>query len=114
MLQLVKELAKINESAARSLEEGLEETLTLHRLAVFAELGVSFKTTNLIERVMARVEAKAHRVSRWRTSDQKQRWCAAALLHLEGNFRRVKGYQHLPLLQRALTPKIMTTSLVAA
>ncbi len=79
LLQLVTELAKSNASAARSLEEGLKETLTLHRLNVFVELGVSFKTTNLIESVLARVEAKTHRVSRWRSSDQKQRWCAATL-----------------------------------
>ena len=100
------ELAKINESAARSLEEGLEETLTLHRLDVFVELGTSFKTTNLIESVMARVEAKTHRVARWRTSDQKQRWCAATLLQIERQFRRVRAYQQLPLLQAALTGKL--------
>jgi len=68
---------------ARSLEEGLEETLTLHRLGVVAELGTSFKTTNLIESVMARVEAKTPRVDRWRTSDQKLRWCAATLMQIE-------------------------------
>ena len=103
---LVKELAKLNESAARSLEEGLEETLTLHRLGVFGELGTSFKTTNLIESVMARVEAKTRRIARWRTSDQKQRWCAATLLQLEKQFRRVRAFQKLPLLQRALTGKL--------
>ena len=69
MLQLVKKLATINESADRNLEEGLEETLTLHRLTVFAKLGVRFKITNLIETIRARVEAKTHCVSRWRTSD---------------------------------------------
>jgi transposase-like protein len=106
LLHLVTELAKINESAARSLEEGLEETLTLHRLDVFVELGIRFKTTNLIESVMARVDAKTHRVARWRTSDQKQRWCAATLLQLEPRFRRVKGVKHLPLLQAALRPKL--------
>ncbi len=111
---LVRELALLNASAARSLEEGLEETLTLHRLGVFPDLGTSFKTTNVIESVMARIDAKLRRVARWRTSDQKQRWCAAALLHLEGNFRRVKGYQHLPLLQRALAPKIISTSSAVA
>ena len=96
------ELATLNASAARRLEEGLEETLTRHRLGVFAELGTRFTTTNLIERVMARVEAKTHRVGRWRTSDQKQRWCAATLIHIEVNFRRVKGYTHLALLHAAL------------
>ncbi len=100
--QLVRELTPLNASAARCLEEGLDETLTLHRLGVFAAVGVSFKTTNLIESVMARVEATTQRVARWRTSDHRLRWCAAALLKLEQQFRRVKGYEHLPLLQRAL------------
>ena len=104
--KLVADLSKINESAARSLEEGLEETLTLHRLSVFADLGTSFKTTNLIESVMARVEAKTRRVGRWRTSDQKQRWCAATLLQIETQFRRVRAFHKLPLLQRALTGKL--------
>ena len=109
-----RELAPLNESAARSLEEGLEETLTLHRLNVFPELGASFKTTNLIESVMARVEARVAKVDRWRTSDQKLRWCAAALGAMERQFRRVNGYPHLPLLQRALAAKISTPRDAAA
>ena len=52
---LVKELQKHKASAARSLGEGLDERLTLHRLEVFTTLGISFKTTNLIESVTARV-----------------------------------------------------------
>ncbi len=100
--QLVAERATRNASAARRLEEGLEETLTLHRLGVFAELGTRFTTTNLIERVLARVEAKTRRVGRWRTSDQQQRWCAATLIHSETDFRRVKGYTHLAWLHATL------------
>ena len=109
-----RELRLVNESAAASLAEGLEETLTLHRLGVFAELGVSFKTTNLIESVMARLEAKTQRVTRWRTSDQKLRWCAAALDAMERQFRRVKGYRHLPLLKQALHRKLSLTNAAAA
>ena len=112
--RLGRELAVINESAARSLEEGLEETLTLHRLGVFPELGISFTTTNLIESVMARVEDRTAKVDRWRTSDQKLRWCAAALGVMERQFRRVKGYTHLPLLQRVLAAKIPTPRDAAA
>jgi putative transposase len=97
-----QELLKVNGSAAASLLEGLEETLTLHRLNVFPELGASFRTTNVIESVMARVEAKTARVTRWRNGDQKLRWCAAALLAAERQFRRVKGHAKLGLLQRAL------------
>ena len=112
--QLVRELTRVNVSAARSLEEGLEETLTLHRLGVYPELGLSFKTTNLIETIMARVEATTLRVDRWRTSDQKLRWCAAALLAVEPRLRRVKTYQQLPLLERALAGTISPASHVAA
>ncbi len=112
--RLHRELRLVNESAAASLAEGLEETLTLHRLGVFAELGVSFKTTNLIESVMARLEAKTQRVTRWRTSDQKLRWCAAALDAMERQFRRVKGYRHLPLLKQALHRKLSLTNAAAA
>lgn len=104
--RLHRELQLLNASAAASLAEGLDETLTLHRLGVFPQLGVSFKTTNLLESVMARVEARRRRVTRWRTSDQKQRWCAAALVSLEAQFRRVKGHAHLPLLRRALHANI--------
>ena len=69
LLRLVGELQPENQSAARSSEEGLEENLTLHGLDVFPELGVSFKTPNLIESVMARAEDGTAKVDRWRTSD---------------------------------------------
>ena len=109
--RLVRELHVLNASAAASLEEGLEETLTLHRLNVAPELGVSFKTTNLIESVMSRLEARTRRVTHWRTSDQKQRWCASALWVMEKQFRRVKGCRHLRLLKDALrSPSTFTNA----
>ena len=46
LLRLRQELALLNESAVKSLDEGFEETLTLHRLGVFGALGTSLKTTN--------------------------------------------------------------------
>lgn len=112
--RLHRELRLVNESAAASLAEGLEETLTLHRLNVFPELGVSFKTTNLIESVMARLEAKTSRVTRWRTSDQKLRWCASALWAMERQFRRVKNYRHLRLLKQALQTRLTSSTSAAA
>lgn len=112
--RLHRELRLMNESAAASLAEGLEETLALHRLNVFPELGVSFKTTNLIESVMARLEAKTHRVTRWRTSDQKLHWCASALWAMERQFRRVKNHRHLRLLKQALQPRLTSSNSAAA
>lgn len=113
LVRLHRQLRLVNASAAASLAEGLEETLTLHRLGVYPELGVSFKTTNLAESVMARLEAKTHRITRWRTSDQKLRWTAAALLAMERQFRRVKHHRQLPLLKRALHTRLTTTSAAA-
>jgi putative transposase len=100
--QVRQELRLLNASALASLEEGLEETLTLHRLGVFRELGISLKTTNLLESIHAKVEARVQRVDHWRNSDQKQRGLATALLDLEPQLRRIKHDEALPLLQQAL------------
>jgi transposase-like protein len=97
-----KELTLVNESAMRSLDEGLAETLTLHRLGLAVELGVSFKTTNCLESVNALVAQRTRRVCRWRNSNQMQRWLACALLDIEPRLRKVKGYRYLPQLRRAI------------
>ncbi len=94
------------ESAARSLAEGLAETLTLHRLGVFGAVGRSFKTTNCIESSNALVEERCAKVDRWRDSKQKHRWLAAALLDIEPRMRRVKGFRHLPQLQEAISREL--------
>jgi hypothetical protein len=91
-----------NESAVKSLDEGFEETLTLHRLGVFPALGVSLKSTNRLESLNALVGQRSDKVDRWRSSDQKQRWLAAALLDIEPRLRRIKGLRLLPLLRQAL------------
>lgn len=98
-----RELVLLNASAAASLDEGLDETLTLHRLGLFRELGTSLKTTNVLESIHARVEGRVTKVDHWRSSDQKQRWLATALLDLEPRLKRIKGYRSLPLLRQALS-----------
>ena len=100
--RLQTELEDRNQSAARSLAEGLEETLTLHRLGVFALVGLSFKTTNCLESINALVEERCAKVDRWTNSHQRQRWWATALLDIEPRLRKVKGYRHLPQLREAL------------
>jgi putative transposase len=100
--RIQRELEQVNQSAARSLAEGLEETLTLHRLGVYSVLGQSFKTTNCIESINALVEERCAKVDSWRNSSQKHRWLAVTLLDVEGRLRRVKGYRHLSKLREAL------------
>ncbi|MCS4142411.1 transposase-like protein [Salinibacter ruber] len=58
-------MEQINRKAANSLMEGLEETLTLHRLGLFEELGRSLKTTNCIENLNEQVESYTGNVKRW-------------------------------------------------
>jgi transposase-like protein len=106
--RLHAELRLLNESAAKSLLEGLEETLTLHRLGVFPQLGLSLKTTNCLESLNALVEQRTAKVDHWRTSDQKQRWLAAALLDIEPRLRRVRGFRALPLLRQTLLTALST------
>ena len=100
--QLHDELEERNQSAAASLEEGIEETLTLHRLGVYGVLGRSFKTTNCLESVNALVEERCAKVDHWKNSSQRQRWLATALVDIEPRLRRVIGYRHLPKLREAL------------
>jgi transposase-like protein len=96
------ELGLVNQSAVASLDEGFEETLTLHRLGLAAELGRSFRTTNCIENVNALLAQRTNKVDCWRNSDQKHRWLATALLEVEPRLRRVAGSKHLVRLRAAL------------
>jgi transposase-like protein len=99
---LLSELDERNQSAARSLREGLEETLTLHRLGLYAVLGRSLKTTNCLESVNALIEERCAKVDHWKSSGQRQRWMATALLDIEPRLRKIMGYRHLPKLRQAL------------
>jgi transposase-like protein len=99
---VARALARENPSAAASLHEGLEETLTLHRLGLATVLSQSFATTNVLESINAQVERMVRRVTRWQGGDQKLRWVASALLDLEPRLRRVKGDRALPQLRAAI------------
>jgi transposase-like protein len=101
-----QELSDINESAVASLDEGLDETLTLHRLGLFGVLGRSLKTTNIIESINAQAEERCGRVDNWKNSNQKHRWLASALLDIEPRLRRLCGYRHLPALRQAIQKEL--------
>jgi putative transposase len=100
--KVVQWLETISPSAARSLEEGLEETLTLQSLGMPKELMTSFHSTNLIESCFSRTESWTHRVKRWRDAKMVMRWGAAALLVAEAGFRRVRGCDQMPSLLQTL------------
>jgi len=106
---LRQELDEVNQSAVASLDEGFEETLTLHRLGVFPLVGRSLKTTNALESVNALAEQRCGRVDHWKSSAQKHRWLATALLEIEPRLRRLLGYRHLPLLRAAIQKNLGIT-----
>jgi hypothetical protein len=69
---------------------------------VYGVLGRSLKTTNCLESVNAGVEERCAKVDCWKTSGQKHRWLATALVDIEPRMRKIKGYVHLPTLRAAL------------
>ena len=85
-------LRDINESAANSLLEALEEVLMLHKLKVPVLLRKSLHSTNPIESMFSMVRSCEHNIKRYRSTKMRQRWLAAVLLHCEQQFKRVKGY----------------------
>jgi len=104
---LHRELMGLNPSAARSLGEGMEETLTVHRLRLPIRLRKTMASTNVIESAFSIVEQVCKNVKRWHGGDQRERWVGSGLLVAEKQFRRVTGYKQIPSLIReleALTP----------
>ena len=89
--ELHRELMDLNPSAARSLAEGMEETLTVHRLHLPMQLRKTMASTNVIESAFSIVEQVCKNVKRWHGGDQRERWVGSGLLVAEKQFRRVPG-----------------------
>jgi putative transposase len=100
--RLHRELMELNPSAARSLEEGMDETLTVHRLRMPAQLRRTLASTNVIESAFSIVETVCRNVKRWRPGDHIERWVGSGLLVAERQFRKVQGYRQIPALLTAL------------
>jgi putative transposase len=98
--RLHRELMELNPSAARSLEEGMDETLTVHRLRV--QLRRTLASTNVIESAFSMVETVCRNVKRWRAGDHIERWVGSGLLVAERQFRKVQGYREIPARLTAL------------
>jgi putative transposase len=105
---LHRELMDLNPSAARSLEEGMEETLTVHRLHLPAQLRKTMASTNVIESAFSTVEKVCKNVKRWHGGDQRERWVGSGLLVAENQFRRITGHKLIPILMQEL--KTLTAS----
>jgi putative transposase len=90
------------DSAAASLREGLDETLTVLRLGLPTTLCRTFSTTNAIENMNGTLRRVIRNVKRWRGEDMIKRWVALGIAEAQRGFRRVKGHAQMKLLLAAL------------
>ena len=89
-------------SAATSVREGLDETLTVLGVGLSERLQRSLATTNAIESLLSRTRHVQRHVKRWRGGTMVLRWVAAGVLEAAKGFRRVQGCQDMPALVAAL------------
>jgi putative transposase len=93
-----------HDTAAASLREALEETLTVLTLGLPPRLRRFFATTNAIENLIGTLRHVARNVKRWRNGPMIRRWVALGVLRAAARFRRIKGHGDLAVLATALRP----------
>jgi putative transposase len=89
LVNLARRLRDAHPGAAASLEEGLDETLTVKRFALPSQLERILSTTNAIENLMGSIRGHTHRVKKWKDGRMMLRWVATALQDASTRFRRV-------------------------
>lgn len=104
------ELVDLNESAAGSLAEGMEETLTVHKLGLKGDLKRILSSTNAIESMFSMSRKYSRNVKKWnRRTNHIERTLVLTLMEAEGRFRRVRGYRELKDLQTKIKNLRATT-----
>lgn len=103
-----------DEDAARSLREGLEETLTVLKLGLPPLLTRSLSTTNAIENLMSCIRRVTARVARWRSGGMIRRWVGTAILDAQRRFKRLRGHRDMPFLLAVLSAPVIARDVDAA
>ena len=102
LLDLARRLETDHPSAAESVREGLDETLTVLGFNLPDTLRRSLTTTNAAESLISRTRHVKRNVKRWRGGQMVVRWVAAGVLEAVKGFRRLKGHKAMPQLVAAL------------
>jgi transposase-like protein len=113
LLNLARTLEAEHPSAAASLREGLDETLTVKAFKLPAALKRSLSTTNPIENIQSGIRRVCHRVTRWRGGKMVLRWVGAGLTEHSRGFRRMRGHAGMPQLVNALRARDASTTIAA-
>jgi transposase-like protein len=95
---LARTLDKKHPSAAASLREGMEETLTVTKLGLAGALCRTLETTNAIENLNGGVRRVGGRVKRCRDGRMALRWVVTAAIEAARTFRRLRGHRDIPKL----------------
>ena len=109
---LARRLDTGHPSAAASVREGLEETLTIVALGLSEALRRSFSTTNAVESLISRTRHVKRNVKRWRGGRMVVRWVAAGVREAVKGFRRLQGHKEMPKLIAALRARDQQLGLV--
>jgi putative transposase len=114
LLDLARRLETNHPSAAESVREGLDETLTVLGLNLSDTLRRSLTTTNAAESLISRTRHIKRNVKRWRGGQMVVRWVAAGVFEAVKGFRRLKGHKAMPQLVAALRARDQQLGIVAA
>ncbi len=112
--QLATRLDDDHPDAARSIREGLDETLTVIRLGLGGGLLRTLRSTNPIENLQGTIQRVVRNVKNWRSGTMARRWCVTALAEAEKRFRRVRGHKEMPQLIAALEAIVNQNTLDSA
>jgi transposase-like protein len=112
LLDLARRLEAEHPSAAESVREGLDETLTVLALTLPDILRRSLTTTNAAESLISRTRHVKRNVKRWRGGEMVVRWVAAGVLEAVKGFRRLKRHKAMPQRVAALRARDRQLGLV--
>ena len=95
--------------AAASLLEGLEETLTVHRLKIPGLLRETLCSTNPLESANSACRGIIRRVANFKDGHMALRHAAAGFITAERGFNRIRGYKQLGILMAMLEKQTNNT-----
>ena len=91
LVSLCEDLEAEEIQAANSVREGLQETLTLHRLGMADKLCKSLDYTNIVENLKGSMKARLGKIRRGTDSNHYHRWIAVATTECESKRKKIKN-----------------------
>lgn len=112
--RLATDLEEHYPSAATSVREGLDETLTILTLPIGETLRRALATTNTIESLISRIRHVHRQVTHWRGRRMALRWAVVGVVEAAKRFKRFNGHHDMRALINALRVRDEQLGLTAA